>query len=133
MTLFDELGGDSALAPVVSEFYDRVARDEITSIWFRRVSDPQVFKSHMCAYLAVLFDGPERYVGRSMRNTHAGFAITPAAFDSVLARLGEAFVVAGTEPELVAKVHSRLVRLKPAIVDAPPLTGSHDLPPTRHL
>jgi hemoglobin len=133
MTLFDELGGDSALVHVVSEFYDRASRDEITSIWFRRVSDPQAFKSHMCAYLAVLFDGPELYVGRSMRHTHAGFEITPAAFDSVLARFGEAFVVAGIEPDLLAKVQARLVRLRAAIVDAPPLTGSHDLPTTRHL
>lgn len=132
MTLYDELGGDSALVRVVSEFYDRVTRDEITSPWFRRVPDPQAFQRHLCAYLAVVLDGPELYVGRSMRHAHAGLEITPAAFDSVLARLGEAFDIAGMEPELIEKVHSRLHRLRAAIVNSPPLTGSHDPRAIRH-
>jgi hemoglobin len=133
MTIYDELGGDRALALVVSEFYERVSSDEITAFWFRNVANPETFKSHLGAYLAVVLDGPERYVGRSMRHAHAGLDITPAAFDSMLARLAESFNFAGMEPELVAKVHSRLQRLQAAIVHSPPLTGSHDVRTTRHL
>lgn len=130
MTMYDDVGGDSALERIVSEFYERAMRDEITSSWYRKVTNPEKFKSHLCAYLAVVLDGPELYVGRSMRHAHAGLQITPAAFDAMLALLVDAFDITGMEPELVGKVHSRLQRLQAAVVNAPPPSGSHD---HRHL
>jgi hemoglobin len=116
MTLYEELGGDGALARVASEFYERAALDEITAVWFRRISDPEKFKGHLRAYLAVVLDGPEAYEGRSMRNAHSGLNITAPAFDAVLTRLGEAFAAEGMDPGLIAKVHARLQRLRAAIV-----------------
>jgi hemoglobin len=89
-----------------------------------------MFKRHLQAYLAVVLDGPELYLGRSMRHAHSGMGITQAAFDAVLTGLTDAFVSAGTEPKLIVKVNRRLERLRAAIVDP---TQQSDLRTIRHL
>ncbi len=116
MSLYDEIGGDAAIAAVVTEFWHRVSSDDSLSPWFSAIDSDQL-RSHLRAYLAVAFDGPEAYEGRSMRHSHAGLKVTGAAFDHLLARLGESLVAFGTLPENIARVDARLKLLRPVIVE----------------
>ena len=116
MSLYDEIGGDAAIAAVVAEFWHRVSSDDYLWPWFSAIDSDQL-SSHLRAYLTVAFDGPEEYEGRSMRHSHAGLRITGAAFDRLLARLSESLVAFGAIPENVARVDARLSLLRPVIVE----------------
>ena len=116
MSLYDEIGGDAAIADVVDEFWHRVSSDESLWPWFSAIDSDQL-KFHLRAYLTVAFDGPEQYQGRSMRHSHAGLKVTGVAFDRLLARLGESLVAIGTIPETVSRVDARLQVLRPVIVE----------------
>ena len=116
MSLYDEIGGDAAIADVVDGFWHRVSSDESLWPWFSAIDSDQL-TFHLRAYLSVAFDGPEEYEGRSMRHSHAGLNVTGAAFDRLLARLGESLVAFGTIPENIARVDARLKLLRPVIVE----------------
>ncbi|CAN5262257.1 hypothetical protein BH09ACT2_BH09ACT2_20530 [soil metagenome] len=116
MNLYDEIGGDAAIAAVVSDFWQRVSADELLSPWFS-VIDSHRLQFHLHAYLTVALDGPERYEGRSMRNAHAGLRVTGEAFDRLVLRLGESLEEVGAAPENILRVNARLSQLRPVIVD----------------
>ena len=116
MSLYNEIGGDAAIAAVVTEFWHRVSSDDFLWPWFSAIDSDQL-RSHLHAYLTVAFDGPEQYEGRSMRRSHAGLNVTGAAFDRLLAHLGESLVAFGTIPENIARVDARLKLLRPVIVE----------------
>jgi hemoglobin len=65
MTLYDEIGGEAAVAAVVADWWHRGSTDELLAAWFGGV-EPEMFTAHLRAYLAVAFGGPEAYRGRSM-------------------------------------------------------------------
>ena len=116
MSLYDEIGGDAAIAAVVSEFWHRLSSDDSLAPWFSAI-DSRKLRGHLRAYLTVAFDGPEKYEGRSMRHSHAGLEVTGAAFDRLLALLGESFLAFGTIPETITRVDARLNLLRPVIVE----------------
>ena len=116
MSLYNEIGGDAAIAAVVTEFWHRLSSDDSLSPWFSAI-DGEKLRTHLRAYLTVAFDGPEKYEGRSMRHSHAGLKVTGVAFDHLLALLGESLLAFGTIPENIARVDARLNLLRPVIVE----------------
>ncbi|MFM9919070.1 group I truncated hemoglobin [Lacisediminihabitans sp. H27-G8] len=116
MNLYDEIGGDAAVAAVVSEFWQRVSTDELLSPWFSVIDSGQL-RLHLHAYLTVALDGPERYEGRSMRHAHAGLRVTGEAFDLLVHSLGESLETVGAAPENIRRVSARLSQLRAVIVE----------------
>jgi hemoglobin len=88
-SLYDRLGGVYAIAAVVDDFIDRVMADP------RLNANPRVDEAHhkvppagfkylVTEQVCQATGGPQKYTGRSMRDSHAHLAITPAEWDAFL-------------------------------------------------
>lgn len=115
MTLYEQVGGDDAIAAAVDSFYVRLLDDPITAKWFAGV-DLGKLKEHERAFLAVSLGGPELYDGRSMRNAHAGLGITNEAFTATVNHLSDALSDLGVEASVVGQIVRRIELMRAAIV-----------------
>jgi hemoglobin len=69
-TLYDRLGGASALDAAVDIFYDKVLADPRIKDFFAGADMPRQ-RNKQKAFLAMVTGGPTRYTGQSMRDGHA--------------------------------------------------------------
>ena len=115
-SVYEQLGGETAIALAVDSFYDRVMADSSLAHYFEGM-DLDVLREHQRAFLAVALGGPELYDGRSMRNAHSAFSITDDEFTSAVGHLGDALLELGVTPELVAVVVRRIDLMRAAIVE----------------
>ena len=122
-SLYERIGGEAALTKVVDDFVAKAAANP--KVNFSRngkfaLSDAAVktLKMHLVDFLGSAFGGPQKYTGRSMRESHKGMAITQAEFDALAADLravleankvpkaeiGEIMkIAASTAPDIVEK------------------------------
>ena len=122
-SLYERIGGEAALTKVVDDFVAKAAANP--KVNFSRngqfaLSDAAVktLKMHLVNFLGSAFGGPQKYTGRSMRESHKGMAITQAEFDALAADLravleankvpkaeiGEIMkIAASTAPDIVEK------------------------------
>ncbi|MBI3866289.1 MAG: group 1 truncated hemoglobin [Planctomycetia bacterium] len=114
-TLYERLGGVFAIATVVDDFIDRVMDDP------RLNANPKVNEAHhkvapagfkylVTEQVCEATGGPQRYTGRSMRDSHAHLDITPAEWEAFLddfrQTLAKFNVPAAEQAELFAIVQS---------------------------
>ncbi|WP_418282924.1 group I truncated hemoglobin [Halorubrum sp. DTA98] len=88
-TLYDRLGGETAIGAVVEEFYDRVLADERVAHHFSE-TDMADQRAHQTAFLSAVTGGPMRYDGDEMGVAHEGMGITATEFDAVATHLDDA-------------------------------------------
>lgn len=70
MSLYEELGGQSAVDAAVDVFYRKVLADDRISQFFDDVDmDVQIGKQR--AFLTMAFGGPNNYTGKDLRAGHA--------------------------------------------------------------
>jgi hemoglobin len=115
MTLYERLGGVFAIATVVDDFVNRVMGDP------RLNANPKVNEAHhkvapagfkylVTEQVCHAAGGPQRYTGRSMRDSHADLAITEqewqAFMDDLKQTLDKFNVPQAEQAELVAIVKS---------------------------
>lgn len=115
MTLYERLGGVYAIAAVVDDFIDRIMCDP------RLNANPKVDEAHhrvsragfkylVTEQVCHATGGPQRYTGRSMRDSHAHLEITEGEWQAFLDDLRQTFdefnVPAAERAELVAIVES---------------------------
>src|SRR5262247_3384665 len=87
--LFDRLGGVYAIAAVVDDFIDRIMVDPRLNAnpkvdeAHHRVS-PAGFKYLVTEMVCWATGGPQKYTGRSMRDSHQHLKITAAEWESFL-------------------------------------------------
>ena len=84
-TLYERLGGKSAIQAVVNDFIDRVGADpritnEKVKARLGAIHIPAL-KVHVTNQVCAAAGGPCEYTGRDMISTHAGLEITNAEFD----------------------------------------------------
>jgi hemoglobin len=88
-TLYERLGGVYSIAAVVDDFIDRLMDDT------RLNANPNVDEAHhrvsrsgfkylVTEQVCWAAGGPQKYSGRSMRDSHEHLAITPAEWDAFL-------------------------------------------------
>lgn len=114
-TLYERLGGVYAIAAVVDDFIDRIMIDS------RLNANPNVDEAHhrvskagfkylVTEQVCWAAGGPQRYTGRSMRDSHAHLDITEFEWQSFLDDLRQSFdkfeVPAAERSELLAIVES---------------------------
>ena len=115
MTLYERLGGVFAIATVVDDFVDRIMDDPRLNA-NPRVNEahhkvaPAGFKYLVTEQLCEATGGPQRYTGRSMRDSHAELAISEgewqAFLDDLKLTLDKFKVPAAEQAELFALVGS---------------------------
>lgn len=88
-SLYERLGGVYAIATVVDDFIDRIMDDP------RLNANPKVDEAHhrvsragfkylVTEQVCWATGGPQRYTGRSMRDSHAHLDITPTEWEAFL-------------------------------------------------
>jgi truncated hemoglobin YjbI len=85
-SIYDMLGGESAMDHAVARFYVRVLSDPLVNHFFK---DTDMIKQmeHQKRFLTTALGGPNKYTGRSMKAAHAKFALTDKHFDRIGAHL----------------------------------------------
>ncbi len=87
-TLFERVGGKTAIAELIDEFYDRVTADPELKPFFKNVSMNKLRKMQREFFSAAL-DGPVSYTGRPLGYVHHGRGITRHHFSLYVGHLIE--------------------------------------------
>lgn len=115
MSLYERLGGVYAIAAVIDDFIDRIMVDPrlnanpAVDLAHHRVSKAG-FKYLVTEQVCAATGGPQRYTGRSMRDSHVHLNITEGEWQAFLDDLRQTFDKFGVPPaersELFAIVES---------------------------
>ncbi|BBX70036.1 group I truncated hemoglobin [Mycolicibacterium psychrotolerans] len=114
MSIFDQIGGPTAVTAAVDDFYRRVLADSALAPYFDAV-DLERLKGHQRAFIAAAIGGPDPYLGRSMREAHAPFAIAPEHFDLVVTHLVDTLAGLGVDGPTIEAIGAELAPLKAEI------------------
>src|SRR4051812_2784626 len=79
-TLFDELGGEKALRPIIDRFVDKVFDDPMIGFFFRAASRQRV-KEKEYEFAARHLGADVPYTGRPLRDAHAAHPIMGGQFN----------------------------------------------------
>lgn len=83
VSLYDRLGGKSAITAVVDDFVGRVANDGRIKGRFANANIPRL-KMKLVEQICQASGGPCTYTGRDMKTTHAGMGIDKADFGALV-------------------------------------------------
>jgi hemoglobin len=115
VSIFEAIGGESALVAVVDDFYERVLADPQLAGFFAGTNMPKL-KGRQVEFFAAALGGPDIYQGASMRQVHAGRGISQADFDQVAVHLVGALDAAGVAGETVEQIAKAITPLADDIV-----------------
>jgi hemoglobin len=82
-TLFERLGGQSAIESVIEDFVARCAGDDRINKKFARTDVPRL-KKMLVDQVCEATGGPSEYTGRDMKETHDGMGVTAGEFDALV-------------------------------------------------
>ncbi|BBZ34662.1 group I truncated hemoglobin [Mycolicibacterium confluentis] len=114
MSIYDEIGGASAVSVAVDDFYARVLGDPQLSGYFEG-TDVSRLKRHQRAFISAAIGGPAPYLGRTMREAHARLDIDPADFDRVVEHLVATLAALGVPEATIGAIGATLAPLKDEI------------------
>ncbi|HEY9617396.1 MAG TPA: group 1 truncated hemoglobin [Microcoleaceae cyanobacterium] len=106
-TLYEKLGGKSAVEAAVDRFYERVLNDDRIKHFFEHV-DMDKQREHQKAFLTYAFGGAAHYDGKTMRAAHThvvkDMGLNSDHFDAVAENLVATLKELGVSDELIAEV-----------------------------
>lgn len=119
-SLYDRLGGDTAISAVVDDFVNRAAADPAVNFtrqgvagapqWDPTPENVAILKKHLTQFIEVACGGPQTYEGRPNKEVHKDMKITDAEFNAIAADLTASLnkfnVPAKEQSELMAIVAS---------------------------
>ncbi|MGD0700709.1 MAG: group 1 truncated hemoglobin [Trebonia sp.] len=114
-SIYASIGGESALAAVVDDFYLRVLADPQLAGFFSGANMPKL-KGRQVEFFAAALGGPDFYQGAGLRKVHAGRGISQADFDKVAFHLTAALAAAGVPAETIAQIAEAITPLADDIV-----------------
>ncbi|CAI7974769.1 Group 1 truncated hemoglobin GlbN [Frankia sp. Hr75.2] len=117
MSIYDAIGGASAVQAAVDEFYVRVTADPELAPFFAGKDIPHL-KAHQQAFISAAIGGPEVYQGGAIASVHSGLRITDANFDAVVDHLVSALSGLGVPAETTGQIGAALAPLRADIVTA---------------
>ena len=85
-SLYDRLGGKTAITAVVDTFVPHVAADARINKKFAKTNIPRV-KTELVDQVCAATGGPCAYTGRSMKEAHHNMKVTDGEFDALVADL----------------------------------------------
>jgi len=85
-SLYERLGGKTAITAVVDDFVARVAADSRINGKFANANIPRL-KTMLVDQICQASGGPCTYTGRDMKSAHAGMAISGEQFDALVGDL----------------------------------------------
>jgi len=87
-SLYDRLGGKTAISAVVDEFVGHVAADtRINGFFAKTAADPdrlKTFKMNLVNQICEASGGPCKYTGKDMKTAHQGMGVAGGDFDALV-------------------------------------------------
>src|SRR5580704_10543561 len=80
MSLYDDMGGEAGVRPVLTTLCDRVLDDRMVGFLFAG-KDKEKLITHQLWFTARFLGGPSRYEGKSIPDAHAALPLLPGHFD----------------------------------------------------
>ena len=105
-SLYDRLGGYSAISAVVDDFVANVAADKRINKFFAKANVPRL-KARLVEQLCQASGGPCVYTGADMKTAHAGMGVRNKDFDALVQDLVKSlnkFKVPKAEQKEIASV-----------------------------
>jgi hemoglobin len=115
-SVYNEIGGRSAVEAVVKDFYDRVLSDERLIPYFDGMEMDEL-RAHQIQFISSVAGGPVEYSGADMREAHAHLNIDEADFEAVGAYLETALRTNDVSEENVESIMGEVVALKEPILN----------------
>ena len=116
-SIYEIIGGEAALEPVVGDFYDRVLADPELCGFFAGTNMTRL-KGRQVEFFAAALGGPRPYTGASLRDAHQGRGIEQAHFDLVAGHLVAALRAAGVPAEVIDQIAAAITPLASQIVSS---------------
>jgi hemoglobin len=116
-TIYEAIGGDTALVAVVDDFYGRVLADPELAGFFAGTNMTRL-KGRQVEFFAAALGGPVPYSGASMRDAHRGRGIAQRHFDLVAGYLVAALGAAGVPDATITQIVGAVAPLASEIVTA---------------
>lgn len=104
-SLYEKLGGESAVDAAVDIFYRKVLSDYRINRFFDSV-DMEKQAAKQKAFLTMAFGGPHTYSGKDMRDGHAHLVkmgLDDSHFDAVMEHLGATMQELAVPDDLIAE------------------------------
>jgi hemoglobin len=103
-SLFEKLGGQSAIELAVDQFYDRILKDDRIKHFFVDVNMKKQ-RQYQKAFLTYSFGGAEKYGGKMLRQAHQNLVgLSGEHFDAVIENLVATLKDLGVSDETIAEV-----------------------------
>ena len=118
ITLYEQIGGESAVALAVDGLYRRLVQDPFLAPIFNGI-DMTRLRSHQHAFLSQLLGGPKKYSGAGLKHAHAKLNLTAQHFNAVAGHLVDTLQSLGVETRLIDGIVASLVPLQDQIVQSP--------------
>lgn len=94
VTLFERVGGFSAVRKVVTEFYDRVLESKTVGHHFENINVSRLI-DHQTKFIATLMGGPAHYSDEMLHRAHMHLSISRSEFFEIVELLEETLEDAG--------------------------------------
>ncbi len=126
-TLFERLGGEAKLRPVVARVIDRTAADPRSHHHFEGVRLPYL-KDSIYKFLCRVSGGDCDYDGETMQRTHAHLHVRASEFDALVQVMREELDRAGVDEAAKNDLLRRLAPFKRDIVGGAPAAAGQATP-----
>jgi hemoglobin len=103
LSLFDELGGDAAVAPLVAAFHERMVNDAGIGHLFPAELTPDLLE-RQTRYFTALLGGPASYEAEALELAHRSVPIEDTHVTAALAHLEAALADAEVSDDLARRV-----------------------------
>lgn len=105
-SLYDRLGGQTAIMATVDLFYQKVLADELTRPFFEALDMESQTKKQI-AFMTWALGGPNEYRGRDLTAAHAQLVkrkgLSDVHFDRVAQHLSDTLSELGVEPSMIGE------------------------------
>ena len=106
-SLYDRIGGESAIIAACSIFYARLIEDPLLRGFFDGM-DVEALTAKQIGFLTHAFNGPKEYRGRPLNEAHARLVresgLSEIHFDRTVMHLNETLAELGVADSLIAEV-----------------------------
>jgi hemoglobin len=116
MTVYERLGGETAVTALLDELYVRALGDPLFTPFFEK-TDMQRLKIHQFAFISQALGGPDAYSWPSLVQAHAALRIEQRHFDAFVDHLRSALQKIGAAQDVAAEILSQVTPLSGKIVN----------------
>jgi len=117
ISVYQAIGGRTALAAAVDDFYGRLLADPVLGPFFPGGAGTR-HRAYVVTILGEALGGPERYRGPDIAAAHGGLGITDAHFNLAAAHLYATLDGLGVPRHLSDHIVGIVAGLRPSVVTA---------------